>query len=83
MRISQREIENLESSNNNNENNIKNNIIKINWNELLPIQDFEAKTNHLDKKEKREIYKLINTYDSLFAKNRFDIGTVSEYMAHI
>lgn len=46
-------------------------------------EDFKARTNHLDKHKEFKIYKLIKKYENLFAKNKYDIGTVSEHMAHI
>ncbi len=61
----------------------KNTTIEINWNEYIPIQDFEAKTNHLNNEEKTEIYNIIDEYDTLFAKNRYDVGTVCNNMAQI
>ena len=45
--------------------------------------DFETKTEHLDKDKRRKIYDLIDKYDSLFAKNRYDVGMVSEHEARI
>lgn len=41
------------------------------------------KSEHLDKTKKKEIYNLIDKYESLFAKNKYDVGTVKNYEAHI
>lgn len=57
--------------------------IKINWNEHIPIEKFEIKTAHLDANQHKQVYELIDKHGSLFAKNQYDIGTVSEYEAHI
>lgn len=35
------------------------------------------KINHLKEYEKLEINKLINKYKSIFAKNKYDIGSVN------
>lgn len=55
----------------------------INWNEYIPIDKFEIKAEHLDEKEKKIIYDLIDRYGSVFAKHEFDIGTVKNYEASI
>ena len=59
------------------------NEICINWNEFIPIEDFEVKTEHLEEEKKKQIFDLIDKYDSIFAKNKFDVGVVKEYEAHI
>ena len=63
--------------------NYNNKYNEINWNEAIPITDFDVKVNHLDNKKRKIIYDIINEYDTVFAKNQFDVGTVSEYEAHI
>ena len=55
----------------------------VNWNEAIPIEEFNAKVEHLDKKKEKIIYNLIDKYDSLFAKNNYDVGTVSNHKAKI
>ena len=57
--------------------------ITINWNEHIPIEKFEIKTRHLDADRQKHIYNLIDKYGSVFAKDQYDIGTVSEHEAHI
>ena len=57
--------------------------MSINWNEGIPTSAFEMKTSHLDKKGKKSIHDLVDKYDSLFAKNKFDIGRVKDYEAHV
>lgn len=56
---------------------------KINFNEHVKEEEFEVKINHLNKNEKSEINKLIDKYKSVFAKNKYDIGTVNGYEARI
>ncbi len=55
----------------------------INWNEAIPIEDFDLKVQHLDNIKRKVIYDLVDEYDTLFAKNNYDVGTVSNYQAHI
>lgn len=57
--------------------------IYINWNESIPIEKFEAKVEHLDTEKREIIYKLIDKFGDLFAKDQYDIGTVKEHEAHI
>ncbi len=59
------------------------NEISINWNEFIPVEEFEVRTNHLDNIKKKIIFDLIDKYGSSFAKNRYDIGKVTKYEAHI
>lgn len=67
-----------------NEHNIKttNNYV-INFNEHVKEEDFEIKINHLNERQKSEINNLVTTYESVFAKNKYDIGTVNGYEARI
>ncbi len=55
----------------------------INWNEAVPTDQFEAKVSHLSTEQQNQISSLIDKYSTVFAKNQYDIGTVSEFEAHI
>lgn len=55
----------------------------INWNENIPISQFEAKTSHLDIDKQNKIKKIIDKYGSIFAKDQYDVGTVSDFEAKI
>lgn len=55
----------------------------INWNEAVPIQDFQAKTSHLIPEQRSLITALIDKYSQVFARDQYDVGTVSEHEAHI
>ncbi|CAI6352229.1 unnamed protein product [Macrosiphum euphorbiae] len=55
----------------------------INFNEHVDENNFEIKIDHLDLQEKTEILRLLEKYKSIFAKNKYDIGTVKEYEARI
>lgn len=56
---------------------------EINFNEHLNPKQFEMTINHLDLFQQAEINKLVDKYKSVFAKDKYDIGTVQEYEAHI
>lgn len=56
---------------------------KINFNEHLESVDFKFFINHLDLQKQSEIDSLICKYKSIFAKDKYDIGTVKGYEAHI
>lgn len=55
----------------------------INFNEHTQEEDFKINMGNLNTQQKTEIYKLINSYKSIFAKDKYDIGTVKEYEARI
>lgn len=57
--------------------------ILINFNEHVNEKDFEVKINHLSTPQKDEIDRLIDKYDSIFAKDKYDVGTVKDYEARI
>lgn len=60
-----------------------NSEMEVNYNERIPVEQFETKVNHLDVFKRKEIKKIINAYDSIFAKNKYDTGKVQNYEAHI
>ncbi|KMQ84697.1 hypothetical protein RF55_17295 [Lasius niger] len=55
----------------------------INFNEHIDGKNFEIITDHLEYEEKNEIDKFIEKYGATFAKDKYDIGTVRNYEAHI
>lgn len=55
----------------------------INFNEHIREEDFEIEINHLTTQQRIEINKLIDKYGSIFAKDKYDIGTVNKYEARI
>lgn len=57
--------------------------IEINFNEHTEEENFDIKIDHVDHNKKLEINKLIEKYKSIFAKDKYDIGTVKEYEARI
>lgn len=60
-----------------------NNCIEVNFNEFINVTEFSANLDHLDNKRKNALKTLIDKYASVFAKNKFDIGTVSDHEASI
>lgn len=58
-------------------------VRSVNFNEYISVAEYEANLDHLDKLKKKRIKKLIDRHLSIFAKNKFDIGTVSEHEAQI
>lgn len=61
----------------------KDNPCKVNFNEHVEEACFEITVNHLDFQQQSEIDRLISKYNSIFAKDKYDIGTVKDYEAHI
>lgn len=55
----------------------------INFNEHINLSEFEISVNHLDLCKQTEIDKLIEKYKPVFAKDKYDVGTVRGYEAHI
>lgn len=76
-------INEIKNNNNNTDYPIRDNNIEVNYNEMIPIENFEANLDHLDNDKKREINKIINEFGSIFAKDKYDIGRVQNYEAQI
>lgn len=57
--------------------------VKVNFNEHVDEEEFKIKLDHLDDTKKTTIEKLIEKYSTVFAKNKYDVGTVKEYEARI
>lgn len=55
----------------------------INFNEHVEEENFEIKIDHLTENQKSEIDRLIDNYKSVFAKDKYDVGTVKGYEARI
>lgn len=56
---------------------------EINFNEHIKLEEFQISINHLNLHQQTEIDKLIEEYKLVFAKDKYDIGTVRDYEAHI
>lgn len=56
---------------------------EVNFNEHINPEEFEISTNHLSSQQQLEIEELIDEHKSVFARDKYDIGTVKHYEAHI
>lgn len=56
---------------------------RINFNEHVDLDSFKVLTNHLSHYEEDIIKNLIDKYKNIFAKDKYDIGTVKDYEARI
>lgn len=56
---------------------------EINFNEQVETRNFGIQINHLNYDQQSEIDKLIMENKSVFAKDKYDVGTVKGYEAHI
>lgn len=54
----------------------------VNFNEGIPVEQFKAKLDHLSEEKKEKIQILINKYETIVAKNKFDVGQVKDHEAH-
>lgn len=55
----------------------------VNFNEHIEEEKFIISINQLDCDKQNRINELINKNSTLFAKDKYDIGTVTDYEAHI
>lgn len=55
----------------------------VNFNEHVKVEDFTIKIGHLNKEQQSEINTLINKYNTVFARHKYDVGTVNGYEARI
>ncbi|CAB3246929.1 unnamed protein product [Arctia plantaginis] len=85
LQISQRREEKRDNNTNitSKEENSRKKQCSINFNEHIQEEDFKINMGNLNTQQKTEIYNLINAYKSIFAKDKYDIGTVKEYEARI
>ena len=58
-------------------------INSINFNEHIQKKELEITIDHLVNQKKNEIWKIIEDYKTIFAKDKYDIGTVNDYEADI
>lgn len=57
--------------------------VYVNYNEGIDVNNFEAKVDHLDSTKRREIENLIQKFNCIFARDKFDVGRVKDHEAHI
>jgi len=63
--------------------NSEENIKQINFNEYCDINNFKISKKHLNWDQQQTIEKLVEKYEAVFAKDKYDIGMVKDYEAHI
>lgn len=73
----------LRKKNTDKDNFITEDKCEINFNEHIDISNFNISVDHLDVQQRSKIDELINKYKSLFAKDKYDVGSVKGYEAHI
>lgn len=83
LQISQKKEINIEKKINTLDKNEEIKEFKVNFNEHVNGDEFTMDLDHLDKIKKTQIEKLIEKYDTVFAKNKYDVGTVTDYEARI
>lgn len=57
--------------------------VSINFNEHITEEKFKINMDKLNNQQKKKIYELIDNYRCIFAKDKYDVGTVKEYEARI
>lgn len=55
----------------------------MNFNLNIERKDFEIQTNHSNLDQKSKIDEMIHENKSIFAKDEYDVGSVSDFEAHI
>ena len=55
----------------------------VNFNEHIKTSEFEVNLDHLKPDRKKKILELIEKHESVFAKNKYDIGQVRKHEAKI
>lgn len=56
---------------------------EVNFNEGIDINEFIAKTEHLPLNQRNQILALLDEYNTIFAKDKYDVGKVKNYEAFI
>lgn len=92
LRISQKAQQKHNTFNKKKSNRIKNDLITqkientkhlVNYNEHVKEENFNISINHLDYDKQSKIDDLIRKNAFVFARDKYDIGTVTDYEAHI
>lgn len=56
---------------------------EINFNEGIDVNNFDIDTTYLEDDQRSKINALLDDYEHIFAKNKFDVGQVKNYEAFI
>lgn len=83
LQISQKKETDVKIKTNKMNNYNENKQYFVNFNEHIKEEEFKVRLDHLDNIKKTKIEKLIEEHNSIFAKDKYDIGTVADYEARI
>lgn len=83
LQISQKKETDLKIKTDKIDNYNKNKQYSVNFNEHIKKDEFEVILDYLDNIKKTKIEKLIEKHNSIFAKDKYGIGTVTHYEARI
>lgn len=83
LQIEQKQKLDIPTANNNSYKKKESEKYSINFNEHIQEEEFKIKVNHLDDRKKNEITKIIEEYKTIFARDKYDIGTIKDYEARI
>lgn len=83
LQISQKKETDLNIKTDKRNNYNENKQYSVNFNEHIKEEEFKVMLDHLDNIKKTKIEKLIEEHNSIFAKDKYDIGTVADYEARI
>lgn len=83
LQISQKKETDLKIKTDKRNNYNENKQYSVNFNEHIKEDEFKIMLDHLDNIKKTKIEKLIEEHNSIFAKDKYDIGTVADYEARI
>lgn len=83
LQISQKKETDLKIKTDKRNNYNDNKQYSVNFNEHIKEDEFKVMLDHLDNIKKTKIEKLIEEHNSIFAKDKYDIGTVADYEARI
>lgn len=83
LQISQKKESDLKIKTDKMNNYNENKQYSVNFNEHIKEDEFKVMLDHLDNIKKIKIEKLIEEHNVIFAKDKYDIGTVADYEARI
>ncbi len=49
----------------------------------IPVSELYLKLNHLNNTKQKKLYQILKTYNTVFAKDRYDVGKIKDYTACI
>ncbi|KAJ8671709.1 hypothetical protein QAD02_002968 [Eretmocerus hayati] len=55
----------------------------VNSNEHIDVRKFQCSMNHLDARKRLDVIEILDIYNTILAKDKYDMGQVKDYEAHI